>query len=123
VMPALAAGTRFVRAPAAVLRGTVTLDRRSAVVVMTHNLERDIDYLNALRDAPLGYLGGIGSRARAAKVMQATGLAPPRLRAPAGLDVGSETPEEIALAIAAEILAVTTGHKGGSLSDMDGPIH
>jgi xanthine dehydrogenase accessory factor len=90
---------------------------------MTFNLERDIDYLLALKDAPLAYLGGIGSRERCRKVREATGLAPAKLHAPAGLDIGSETPEEIALAIAAEILASRTGHSGGKLSSSSKPIH
>lgn len=121
--PGLPAAARFVAAGPQVLTQRVALDRRSSVVVMTHNLERDIDYLLVLRDAPLAYLGAIGSRSRVAKLFAATGLASPRLRAPAGLDLGSETPEEIALAIAAEILAVTTGHGGGVLSAASGPIH
>jgi xanthine/CO dehydrogenase XdhC/CoxF family maturation factor len=90
---------------------------------MTHKLDTDIAYLQVLRDVPVAYLGAIGSRTRAAKLYEATGLAPPRLRAPAGLDVGSETPEEIALAIAAEIVAVSTGHGGGALSAIGSPIH
>lgn len=117
------AGAHFLCAAPAALPGKIPLDARSAAVVMTHNLERDIAYLGALRAAPLAYLGAIGSRERARKLAQATGLAPPRLRAPAGLDLGSETPEEIALAIAAEILASLTGHGGGALSGKQGPIH
>ena len=117
------AAVRFVNATAATLTAKIPLDGRSSVVVMTHNLERDIEYLDALRSAPLAYLGAIGSRERTAKLQQATGLTAPQLRAPAGLDLGSETPEEIALAIAAEILAVTTGHSGGVLSALSSPIH
>lgn len=45
------------------------------------------------------------------------------LHAPAGLDIGSETPEEIALAIAAEIQGHLHGRSGGRLSASDGPIH
>lgn len=99
------------------------LDTRSFAVVMTHNLEQDIAYLRALRDAPLAYLGAIGARRRAARLMEATGLTPERLRAPAGLDIGSETPEEIALAIAAEMLAVANRTAGGPLSVTREPIH
>ncbi|PPE73311.1 hypothetical protein C3942_13645 [Solimonas fluminis] len=120
---ALPPGTRLLQAaPAALLQGLQPGQYDSAVV-MTHNLERDADYLRALATLPLAYLGAIGSRSRAAKLCAATGLQPPRLRAPAGLDLGSETPEEIALAIAAEILAVSSGRSGGVLSAHDGPIH
>lgn len=119
----LPAGTGFVRAMPAMLRQRLAPAQYDSAVVMTHNLERDIDYLRELSTLPLAYLGAIGSRSRAAKLQAATGLQPPRLRAPAGLDLGSETPEEIALAIAAEILAAHSGRAGGVLSALDGPIH
>jgi xanthine dehydrogenase accessory factor len=90
---------------------------------MTHNLERDIEYLCELLPTPLAYIGAIGSRQRAGKLLEGCKAAPPRVHAPAGLDLGSETPEEIALAIAAEILSVTTGRGGTSLSASAGPIH
>jgi xanthine dehydrogenase accessory factor len=114
---------RLVCVPPGDVKQKLMFDAHSSVVVMTFNLERDIDYLLALEDAPLAYLGGIGSRERCRKVREATGLAPPKLHAPAGLDIGSETPEEIALAIAAEILASRTGHAGGKLSASSKPIH
>ncbi len=101
----------------------LALDRRSAVVVMTHNVARDVDTLMALRHIPLLYLGAIGSRNRVQRMLADTGLQPPQLHAPAGLDIGSETPEEIALAIAAEIQAVATTRPGGLLSLCDTPIH
>lgn len=116
-------GCRLLRASEHTLRQRIAFDARTAVVVMTHNLERDLACLQALRDAPVAYLGALGSRARAARMRNALGDAGTRLRAPAGLDIGSETPEEIALAIAAEILGVLAGHGGGPLSTSDGPIH
>ncbi|HZR36191.1 MAG TPA: XdhC family protein [Nevskia sp.] len=119
----LAEGARLVQAGPGQLAGRVSLDARSFAVVMTHNLERDIEYLRALLPAPLAYLGAIGSRQRAQKLLRGAGAAVPRVRAPAGLDLGSETPEEIALAIAAEILAVTTGRGAAPLSASTGPIH
>jgi xanthine/CO dehydrogenase XdhC/CoxF family maturation factor len=119
----LAEGARHLCARPEQLAGRVGLDARSFAVVMTHNLERDIEYLRALLPAPLAYLGAIGSRQRAGKLLRGCEAAPPRVRAPAGLDLGSETPEEIALAIAAEILAVTTGRAGTPLSASSGPIH
>jgi xanthine/CO dehydrogenase XdhC/CoxF family maturation factor len=105
------------------LAGIKVLDRRCSAVVMTHNLERDIEYLSVLLTAPLGYLGAIGSRQRCARLLEACGASASRVHAPAGLNLGSETPEEIALAIAAEILAVNAGRQGGSLSAGSGPIH
>lgn len=116
-------GGKFVYAPAEIVIRDLTFDARTAVVVMTFNLERDISYIRALSDTPLAYLGVIGSRDRCRKLCDATGLSPPRLHAPAGLDLGSETPEEIALAIAAEILASLTGREGGKLSTSACSIH
>ncbi len=98
-------------------------DSRSFAVVMTHNLGRDIDYLRALGNEPLAYLGSLGSRKRVERLYEGSGLSTTQLRAPAGLDLGSETPEEIALAISAEILAITSGRAAESLSRSSGPIH
>ncbi len=120
---ALAPGASLVSAQPAQLARRVSLDNRSFAVVMTHNIERDIEYLRALLPAPLAYIGAIGSRQRARKLLDGCGALPPRVHAPAGLDLGSETPEEIALAIAAEILAVSTGRGGTPLSASAGPIH
>lgn len=105
------------------IRDRLEFDSRSFAVVMTHNIGRDIDYLRALADAPLAYLGALGSRKRVAQLFAGSGLDADRLHAPAGLDLGTETPEEIALAIAAEILAVTSGRASQPLSRTDGPIH
>lgn len=121
--PGIPAGVTFRRVEPTRVAAQLVLDRHSSVVVMTHKLDTDIAYLKALGDAPVSYLGAIGSRARVATLREATGLAPPRLRAPAGLDVGSETPEEIALSIAAEIVAVAAGRAGGALSAVGKPIH
>ena len=118
-----ASGMRTVCAEPATLRARVALDAHTSVVVMTHNLERDIAYLAALRGAPVAYVGTLGSRERVARMRQETQLAGLRLHAPAGLDIGSETPEEIALAVAAEIMAVINGRSGGPLRDNDGAIH
>ena len=114
---------RRVTATPAQISERLAFDTRSFAVVMTHNLGRDIDYLRALGSTPLAYLGSLGSRSRAQRLYEGSGLSPEQLRAPAGLDLGSETPEEIALAISAEILAVTSGRRAESLSRTAGPIH
>ncbi len=114
---------RFVRAGADTLLERTSFDLRSAAVVMTHNLERDLEYLRVLRQTPLAYLGALGSRQRAQRMQAEVRPSVTSLHAPAGLDIGSETPEEIALAILAEVRAVTNGREGGRLSAGDGPIH
>lgn len=116
-------GIHRVKAPPKALAARVVLDLATSVVVMTHRLERDLAYIEALLETPVGYLGVIGSRQRTAHIRQAFPQTYPRLHAPAGLDVGSETPQEIALAVAAEILAVRNGRAGGPLSQSQAPIH
>lgn len=116
-------GVHYTAASPTALREAIAFDARSLAVVMTHNLGRDIDYLRALDGAPLAYLGAIGSRKRVRHLFEGSRLSPERLHAPAGLDLGAETPEEIALAIAAEILAVLRSRRSQPLSHSDGPIH
>jgi xanthine dehydrogenase accessory factor len=105
------------------LSDILLLDEHSSVVVMTHNLEHDIAYLSALQGARVAYIGALGSRDRVARMRNNDALNGLRVHAPAGLDIGSETPEEIALAIAAEIMAVINQRNGGSLRNNDGTIH
>ena len=119
----LPAGLRAVCASPQSVRATLPLDAHSSVVVMTHNLERDVAYLAALRGSPIAYLGTLGSRERVVRMRGNGLLRGMRLHAPAGLDIGSETPEEIALAVAAEIMAVINGRSGGPLRDNEGAIH
>jgi len=78
---------------------------------------------------PLAYLGAMGSRRtnedRLARLRE-LGLTDEdlaRLHAPVGLDVGARTPEETAVAIAAEIIAVRWGGTGMQLRATAGPIH
>jgi xanthine/CO dehydrogenase XdhC/CoxF family maturation factor len=76
----------------------------------------------------VAYLGVLGPRQRTEGLLRhlgarATAQARGRLHAPAGLDLGAETSEEIALAIVAEIQAVFAGRAGGPLRERRGPIH
>ncbi|GLQ46004.1 xanthine dehydrogenase accessory factor [Dyella lipolytica] len=119
----LPAGLNTVCAAPENLPHTLPLDAHSSVVVMTHNLEQDVAYLSALKDMPVTYIGALGSRERVARMRSNSTLNGLHVHAPAGLDIGSETPEEIALAIAAEIMAVINQRAGGSLRDNDGTIH
>ena len=101
----------------------IRFDAQTSAVVMTHSLESDIEWVSALAPHKLAYLGALGSRKRAALLHAATGLSYPALRAPAGLDIGSETPTAIALSIAADIHAVQHRRKGGSLALSSLSIH
>jgi xanthine/CO dehydrogenase XdhC/CoxF family maturation factor/CTP:molybdopterin cytidylyltransferase MocA len=112
--------------------GELRIDSHAACVVMSHHFLQDLDALRFLLTTPARYIGMLGPRSRtdallaelrkegAPGVPQA-GLG--RIHAPVGLDIGAETPEEIAVAIVAEIRAVTAGRAGGRLRDRDGGIH
>lgn len=105
------------------LRQSLVLDPSTSVMVMTHNLAQDAACLHALEGMPLAYVGALSSRERAALLragLEAPGWA---LHAPAGLDIGANTPGEIALSIAAEILAVQRAREGGPLRAGVSAVH
>jgi xanthine dehydrogenase accessory factor len=109
----------------------VFLSEETAAVVMTHNYLDDVELLRALLPSPVCYLGVLGPKQRTSKLLSelgawASGRGGPRLarlHGPAGVDIGAETPEEIALSIVAEIKAVCATRGGGFLRDRDAPIH
>jgi xanthine dehydrogenase accessory factor len=85
------------------------------VVVVTRGHTHDLAAMRALAGRPLRYVGMIGSRAKVARIFDAltTEGAPTewftRVRAPIGLQIGAVTPEEIAVSIVAELVAVRRG--------------
>ena len=106
----------FMQATPGALHEHVTGDRFTSAIVMTHNLERDMAWLRALERVPLVYLGAIGSRERAARLRAALPRLGVRLHCPAGLDIGAETPEQIAVSVIAEILSVRNRRGTASLA-------
>ncbi len=111
----------------------VRLDARTATVLMTHNYKHDRSIMKTLLESPARYVGCLGPKQRTEKLLtelrdQAGSFAPTseqlaRLYAPVGLDIGAETPAEIALSILAEIRAVIAGHAAGFLRERSGAIH
>jgi xanthine/CO dehydrogenase XdhC/CoxF family maturation factor len=107
------------------------VDGRSYAVVMTHNYLRDRAYLRSLLGTAAPYIGMLGPAARTQRLLMdlaEEGLDVPAERreaihGPAGLDLGSEGPEEIAQSILAEIVAVRRRRQGGFLKQRAGPIH
>lgn len=99
--------------------------RASAVLVMTHHYRADLEILRGLAVRRLPYVGLLGPRARTRALLEELGgrEALEHVHSPAGLDVGAETAEAIALSIIAEIHAVLHGRSGGSLRHRGGPIH
>ena len=108
---------------------TAEVDARTVICVLTHDPKFDVPVLKAALETPAGYIGAMGSRRthdnRTARLKE-EGIADEdlaRISSPVGLDVGARTPEETAVAIAGEIIALRTGHSGGRLSERSGPIH
>lgn len=110
------------------LRRTET-DGRTVLCVLTHDTKFDVPLLRLALRMPVAYVGAMGSRRthleRDERLREA-GLGErelARLRSPIGLDLGARTPEETALSIAAEIVAVRRGGTGRSLTGAQTPIH
>jgi xanthine dehydrogenase accessory factor len=105
------------------------LGHRDAVCVLTHDAKFDVPAVIAALDTQVGYVGALGSRRTThdrVDRLRAEGVTDDdlsRIMAPIGLDLGARTPEETAIAICAEIIAVQTGRVVPSLRDTSGPIH
>jgi xanthine dehydrogenase accessory factor len=105
------------------------LDARSYVVTLTHDPKFDLPVLAYALRSEARYIGAMGSRKtreRRKAELRALGLGEAelaRLYSPIGLDIGARTPEEIAVAIAAELLAVRSGREARPLVDKQGPVH
>ncbi|AWM31475.1 XdhC family protein [Hymenobacter nivis] len=100
-------------------------------VLLSHNYAYDLAALQSLLPSPAPYIGLLGPRLKAARLLDELGLGEAeraqllreRLHSPIGLDLGSETPEEIALAIVAEIQAQRSGRQGRPLRERAGTVH
>jgi xanthine dehydrogenase accessory factor len=106
------------------------IDSRSVLCVLTHDPKFDVPLLEvALRLPEVGYVGAMGSRRthedRLTRLREAglTEQELERLSSPIGLDLGARTPEETAVSIAAEIIALRWGGRGERLAELHGPIH
>ena len=103
------------------------VDSRTAAIVKSHNYGRDFAALCQLLKLDLPYVGLLGPRKRRDQLLNAVldeGIAiAAEIFAPAGLDLGAETPEELALALVTEIQAAFTGASAESLRDRKVPIH
>ena len=125
-----AAGFVHVEQPEDAAKASVA-DERAFVTVMTHNFLRDKAYLRSFLGSPVAYIGMLGPAARTQRLLMdladegvvLTEADRARIHGPAGLDLGSEGPEEIAGSIVSEIIAVRRGRNGGFLKERPGPIH
>ena len=105
------------------------LGPRDAVCVLTHDNKFDVPAIVSALETEVGYIGVMGSRRthenRLERLREVgvddAGVA--RLRSPIGLDIGARTPEETAISIMSEIIALRTRRSTRALSAIDGPIH
>ncbi|MBC8104172.1 MAG: XdhC family protein [Cytophagales bacterium] len=117
--------------PPEVLAQHISFDANTAVLLMTHQYFDDLALLPAVLRSAACYVGVLGPRKRAERLLaelarRGENVAPDALRklhAPVGLDIGADTPEEIALSAISEIKAVLTGRSGGPLRGQGGTIH
>ena len=104
----------------------VTIDSRTMTLLMSHNYEHDRSLLRFLLASPAQYIGVMGPRHRTESMLRefpASEFDLARLHSPVGLDLGAQSPAEVALSIVAEMRAVLDGRRGGMLRDRRGPIH
>jgi xanthine dehydrogenase accessory factor len=105
------------------------VDERTVVCILTHDDKFDLPLIEAALALPVAYVGAMGSRTthdRRIAALRARGLddeALASLHSPIGLDLGGSTPEETAVSILAEVIAVRNGASGASLRVASGPIH
>ena len=105
------------------------LGPRDAICVLTHDPKFDVPAVQTALQTNAGYIGAMGSRRttedRNARLVE-VGVDPAdlaRVMAPIGLDIGGRTPEETAISVCAEIIALHSGRIAPSLRDAEGDIH
>lgn len=132
--PLFATAARFPGAEVVVLWPTEYLSRASvdsttAICILSHDARFDAELVELALASPAGFVGAMGSRAthdRRVASLRERGVgesAIARLRSPIGLDVGASTPEETAVSILAEVLAVRAGASTAPLASTTGSIH
>jgi xanthine dehydrogenase accessory factor len=105
------------------------VNHRTALIILTHDVKFDIPILQIALRGKAGYIGAMGSRrthANRIAALREAGVSDAdlaRISAPIGLDIGARTPEETAVSIAAEIVALREGRRGNRLSEGTLPVH
>jgi xanthine dehydrogenase accessory factor len=131
---AIREGSRFLAADRVISTGGAWDQLRAAidaavepyVVIMHHQRDADRDALATALASRAQYIGVLGPARRTHELLGELGRRAdddPRLHAPIGLDVGAETPEQIALAIVGEVQAVQRRRAGGKLRSRTRPLH
>lgn len=121
--------TNFIAAEGETL--ALTTDKETALVLMTHSYVKDLQYLMTLKNEKPAYFGLLGPSRRREKLFDELLERDPEIseafldmvHGPSGLDLGAETPQEIATSILAEIMAVVNGKEAIRLKEKEGQIH
>jgi xanthine dehydrogenase accessory factor len=109
----------------------IQIDQYTAIVLMSHDYKTDKRNLPKVLQTDAFYIGMLGPRVRSEKILRelaeegtpVSNENMERIYAPAGLDIGASSPEEIALSIIAEVKAAFSKREGGSLKFRHAPIH
>ena len=103
---------------------TLGVDPRTLVVIKTHSLAHDRDWLEAFLESRASYIGVLGPRARAEDMLgELNATTDARVFAPVGLSLGADGPEQIAISVVAELLAVVSRAQPGHLREKGQAIH
>lgn len=119
--------TRVLVAKPAQIVAEITIDEQTAVLLMTHNYNYDLELLSLLLKTNAPYIGTLGPKKKLIRMLDDLGQNTEenrlRVHGPVGLDIGAETAEEIAISIIAEIKSVFSGGSARSLKEKANPIH
>lgn len=109
------------------LMDQLTIDGNTAIALMTHNYNYDIELLAILLKTNAPYIGTLGPKKKMLRMLDELGADTAenrsRIHGPIGLDIGAETAEEIAISIIAEIRSVFAGASAGLLKEKTGSVH
>jgi xanthine/CO dehydrogenase XdhC/CoxF family maturation factor len=106
----------------------ISIDEQTVFALMTHNYNYDMAMLRQLNNTKTSYTGMLGPRKKMERILnelqeEGVSINKEQIYSPAGLNIGAETAEEIALSILAEIKAVLAKKTGGQLRNELTPIH
>lgn len=126
-----ASGCRVMLAKPESMIDQLSIDDRTFFVLMTHNYNYDKAMMRALLQRDVRYIGMLGPRKKLERMLdefskeglKITESQLAGIHSPVGLDLGAETPEEIALSILSEVMAIISGRRGLSLHSNTGSIH
>jgi xanthine/CO dehydrogenase XdhC/CoxF family maturation factor len=102
----------------------LVLNRETCAVVKTHSLRLDTEWVRRLAASDVFYVGILGPRARTRKILADLGIeGDERIFGPVGLDLGADGPEQVALSVVAELLAVRARREPRHLRVRETAVH